>query len=127
MAEQEKIIGHWRRSVWTGGFWWRTIVTLTLYYWLLWRKNQITVTTRRITQRRGNILGGEETTVSLDNVTDISLDVSPLGSILNYGDIEIQSAGSTTAEIAFKGLGRARGLREVIFDLQDGKLDETKR
>ncbi|MBC7870952.1 MAG: hypothetical protein H7Y09_08945, partial [Chitinophagaceae bacterium] len=47
----EKVVGVWRRSRWSWSFWWRTIVTLSLYYWLLWRKNQITVTTRRITQR----------------------------------------------------------------------------
>ena len=63
--EQEREIGVWRRSMMTWGFWWRTIVTLGLYVVLLWRRNQITVTTRRVSQRRGNILGGEETTISL--------------------------------------------------------------
>ena len=55
--QPEQKIGVWRRSMWTWGFWWRTITTLTLYVWLLWRRNQITVTTRRVSQRRGNILG----------------------------------------------------------------------
>ncbi len=125
MAEREETIGVWRRSVWTWGFWWRTLSTLTLYYWILWRRNQITVTTRRISQRRGNILGGDETTLSIQNVTDISIDTPPLGAIFGYGNIEIQSAGSTEAEILFKGLGRARKLREVVFDLKDGTPDEA--
>jgi hypothetical protein len=97
-----------------------------LYVVRLWRRNQITVTTRRITQRRGNILGGDETSMSIDNVTDVSVDTSPLGAILGYGDITVQSAGSSQAEISFQGLGGAKKLREAIFDLKDGKLDESK-
>ncbi|MFP4320890.1 MAG: PH domain-containing protein [Anaerolineales bacterium] len=127
MAEREETIGVWRRSVWTWGFWWRTIVTLTLYYWILWRRNQITVTTRRISQRRGNILGGDETTLSIVNVTDVSIDTPPLGAVFGYGNIEVQSAGSNEAEITFNGLGRARKLREVIFDLKDGTPDEAAK
>jgi hypothetical protein len=122
---QEQKIGVWRRSMWTWGFWWRTITTLTLYVWLLWRRNQITVTTRRVSQRRGNILGGEETSLSIHNITDISIDTPPLGAIFGYGDIEVQSAGSSEAEIAFKGLGRVKKLREVLFDLKDGVADEA--
>lgn len=124
-TDREVEIGVWRRSIWTWGFWWRTIVTLTLYVWVLWRRNQITLTTRRVSQRRGNVLGGEETSMSIENVTDISLDTPPLGAIFGYGNIRIQSAGSTEAEIAFEGLGNAKKLRETIFDLKDGKLDEV--
>jgi hypothetical protein len=126
VGSSEREIGVWRRSRLTLGFWWRTIVTLGLYVVLLWRRNQITVTTRRITQRRGNILGGDETSMSIDNVTDVSVDTSPLGAILGYGDITVQSAGSSQAEISFQGLGGAKKLREAIFDLKDGKLDESK-
>ncbi|MDX1994225.1 MAG: PH domain-containing protein [bacterium] len=123
----EREVGVWRRSRWTWSFWWRTVITLSLYYWTLWRRNQITVTTRRITQRRGNLIGGEETSVSLENVTDISLDEPLFGAIFNYGNITIQSAGSSSAEISFQGLGRAKKLRDVVFDLKDGRWDETRK
>ncbi|MBN1680516.1 MAG: PH domain-containing protein [Anaerolineae bacterium] len=123
MHQPEEFVGVWRRSVWTWGFLWRTVITLTLYVWLLWRRNQITVTTRRISQRRGNILGGSETSLSIENVTDVTVNVSALGAVFGYGDIEVQSAGSSSAEIAFKGLGRARKLRDVVFDLKDGVAD----
>lgn len=126
-SDREVEIGVWRRSRWTWGFWWRTLCTLTLYVWLLWRRNQIVLTNRRISQRRGNILGGEETSMSIDNVTDISLDTPPLGVLFGYGNIRIQSAGSSEAEISFDGLARAKKLREVIFDLKDGKLDEVMK
>jgi hypothetical protein len=125
--QPEEVIGVWRRSIWTWGFLWRTVVTFSLYYWLLWRRNQITVTNKRVMQRRGNILGGSETSLSIDNITDITVDVPALGAIFGYGDIEIQSAGSSSAEIAFAGLGRAKRLRNVLFDLKDGVADDAAK
>jgi hypothetical protein len=123
----EQLVGVWRRSARTWGFWWRAVVSLGLYVLLLWRRNQITVTTRRVSQRRGNILGGSETSLSLENVTDISVHVPPLGALLDFGDIEVQSAGSNQAEIAFQGLAKARQLRDVLFDLKDGIPDEAAK
>lgn len=125
--EPEQTVGVWRRSVWTGGFWWRTISTLGLYWLLLWRRNQITVTTRRVMQRNGNLLGGEERAISIGNITDIYVDTPALGAILGYGNIQIQSAGSSGAEISFQGLGRVKKLRDVLFDLKDGVANEAAR
>jgi uncharacterized membrane protein YdbT with pleckstrin-like domain len=122
----EKHVGTFRRSPATLGFWWRTIFTLGIYLLTLWRMNEIRLTTRRITQRRGNLLTGNETSMSLSNVTDINVNKSLFGSIFGYGDIIIQSAGSDSAEISFVGLQRPDKLRELVFDLKDGKLDEAK-
>ena len=122
----EKDVAVFRRSPATLGFWWRTILTLGLYLVTLWRQNEIHVTTRRITQRRGNILSGNETSMSLANITDVNVNKSLLGSIFGYGDIVVQSAGSDRAEISFDGLQKPDKLRELIFDLKDGRLDETK-
>lgn len=122
---QEEVVGVWRRSTVTGGFWWRAIATLGLYVLLLWRRNQITVTTRRVMQRRGNILGGSETSISINNITDVSIETPALGAIFNYGTVKVQSAGSSEAEIYFEGLAKAKHLREVIFDLKDGIADEA--
>jgi polyferredoxin len=119
---EEQKIGVWRRSTLTWGFWWRTLTTLGLYWLVLWRRNQITVTTHRVMQRRGNVLGGSETAISIENITDISLSTPPLGAIFGYGDIRVQSAGADTAEISFQGLGRVKKLRDVLFDLKDGKI-----
>jgi uncharacterized membrane protein YdbT with pleckstrin-like domain len=116
MAEQ--IIGVWRRSPFTGGFWWRTLFTLGLYYFLLWRRNQITLTNRRVTLREGNILSGRETTIDLSNITDITVSNSVLGAIFHYGDITIQSAGSSDSEIWFSGLAKPDKLRDAIFQIQ---------
>jgi len=123
--DKEKLIGHWRLSPSSPRFWAHTLPTLGFYFFLLWRRNQITVTTRRVTQRHGNIIGGSETTISLENITDISVSQGILGSLLGYGDVIIQSAGSGAAEISFQSLGDVKRLREVIFDMKDGRLDET--
>lgn len=126
-TQKERTVGVWRRSVWSGGFWWRTIVTLGLYVILLWRRNQITLTTHRVTQRRGNVLGGSETSINLENITDVNINKSALGTILGYSTIRIQSAGTSDAEIKFEGLADADDLRDAIFDLQDGSLDEKPK
>ena len=126
MQSPEKHIAVFRRSPRSWGFWWRTIVTLGIYVLTNWRLNQISLTTRRLTQRRGNILTGNETAMSLERVTDINVNKSLLGSIMGYGDIIIQSAGSDSAEISFTSLQNPDKLRELIFDVKDGRLDEEK-
>lgn len=126
MQSPEKHVAVFRRSPRSWGFWWRTIVTLGLYILTNWRLNQISLTTRRLTQRRGNVLTGNETSMSLERVTDINVNKSLLGSIFGYGDIVIQSAGSDSAEISFTSLQNPDKLRELIFDVKDGRLDEEK-
>ena len=122
MSQREEIIGHYRRSIWTGGFWWRFLVTLGLYLYL-WNRNKITLTNRRIIQRRGGILGGEEVSLNLNRITDIKVKTGPLGALFGFGLFQVQSAGSDRAEISFDGLARPHKLKEAIYDLQDGELD----
>lgn len=122
MSQREEVIAHYRRSVWTGGFWWRILATLGLYLYL-WNRNKITLTNRRLIQRRGGILGGEEVSVNLGRITDIRVKTGPLGAILGFGLFEVQSAGSNEAEISFDGLTRPHRLKDQIYDLQDGSLD----
>jgi hypothetical protein len=122
MSQREEIIGHYRRSIFTGGFWWRFILTLGLYLYL-WNRNKITLTNRRIIQRHGGIIGGEEVSLLLNRITDIKVKTSALGTIFRYGLFQVQSAGSDKAEINFSGLSRPHKLKEAIYDLQDGTLD----
>lgn len=123
----EKKIGVWRRSVTSPGFWWRTLITVGLYPLILWRKNQITLTNKRVIQRRGGVLGGSEASINIENITDIFIDKSPMGAVLGYSTIRIQSAGSSAAEIAFEELGNASQLRDAIFDLSDGVADDAAK
>ncbi len=124
--EPEKLVGVWHESKAHLRFWLLTIFTLSLYYWLVFKQNDIRLTTRRVTQRRGSILTSNETAISLENITNVDVNMSLLGRIFNYGDIAIQTAGSSDAEIMAVRLTNPDKLREAIFDLRDGRLDETK-
>lgn len=120
----EKNIGEWHESKVTLRFWLLSIVTLSLYYWLFFRQNVIRLTTRRIVQRRGSIFTQNDTSTSIENVTNVDVNIGFLGRIFGYGDITIQTAGSSGAEIQALRLQRPDKLRDAIFDLRDGKLDE---
>jgi uncharacterized membrane protein YdbT with pleckstrin-like domain len=124
-SQDEMVIAEFRRSTRTAGFWVRTIFTLGLYWLLLWRRNVITITTRRVIQRTGNVIGGEETAMQIKNITDVSVKTAVIEAILGYGRIEIQSAGSSGPEISFQGIAKPHKLKDLIFDLQDGKYDGT--
>jgi uncharacterized membrane protein YdbT with pleckstrin-like domain len=118
--EQERIIAQFRRSILTLGFWWRALFTLGLYVLLLWPRNKITLTNRRLMQRTGGVIVGQEMWLNIEHITDVNLRVSLFGQLFGYGDIYIQSfAGTARAEIMFQGLEGAARLREVIFRLQD--------
>ena len=123
MSEQEKKIGEWRRSKMAPGYWGRSVATLGIYPLLLWRKHKITLTTHRVSLHSGGIIGSSETSISIENITDVSVDQSATGAILGYSAVRIQSAGSSAAEIAFNDLADADKLKNAIFDLKDGKLD----
>jgi hypothetical protein len=125
--EREREIGVWRGSKKNLQFWLWTIITLSLHYWFVYRQNAITLSTRRVTQKRGNILTSSETSLSIDNITNVDVNMSLLGRIFDYGDISIQSAGSDATEIYFNRLANPTRLRDIIFDLKDGKYDETKK
>lgn len=122
----EILVGIWHHSRWRLAFWLKTILTLSIYYFTVHKHNYIAVTNMTVTQKRGTILSGNETTMRVDQITDINLNQSMLGGIFNYGDITIQSAGSGAAEISMHGIANPRKLREVLVDLRDGKLDMVK-
>jgi len=70
--ERERDIGVWRGSKSNLQYWLWTILTLSLHYWFIYRQNSITLTTRRVTQKRGNILTSSETSLSIDNITNFA-------------------------------------------------------
>ncbi len=122
----EKTVGVWHESKFSLRFWLLTIFTLSIYYWVYYKHNNITLTTRRLTQHRGSILTSNQELMSLENITDVDVNMSILGRVFNYGDITIQTAGSGGAEVYAKRLTSPDKLRDAIFDLRDGRLDETK-
>lgn len=125
LSQPERTLGVWRTSRWYGGFWLKAILTLGLWVILIWQQNYITLTTRRVTQRRGSILNVNETSLSIENVTDVTVNRGVFGSIFGYGDINVQTSGSSGAEIAMVAVPDPERLRNLIFDLTDGRLDEV--
>ncbi len=117
----ETTIGVWRGSKANLHFWVQTIVTLSLYYWIVYRNNDITLTNLRVTQRWGNLLGRREATLTIDSITDVTVRVSFLGEIFRYGDVRILTAGSRQSEIGFYRLENPNGLREAIFAVRNGQ------
>ncbi|HYO87555.1 MAG TPA: PH domain-containing protein [Candidatus Limnocylindrales bacterium] len=124
--EAERNLKSFHQSKARIGFWLRAIFTLSLYYWIYHRRNRIDLTTRRVVQHRATIFSDNETSILLSNVTDVTLNRSTLGRMLNYGDIMVSSAGSSGSEISARALAGADNLRAAIFDLRDGRLDESK-
>ena len=122
----ERHLKTYRESKVRFGFWWRAIISLSIWYWTVYRHNKIDLTTRRVVQQRGTWTSQNETSVLLTNVTDVTLNRSFLGRIFNYGDIQISSAGSAGSEISAIGLTGAEELRSAVFDLRDGRQDEAK-
>lgn len=121
----EDLVGVWRGSKANFSFWFKTLITLSLYYWLVYIHNDITLTTRRVTQRRGDFLNSNQNTIVLDSITDVDVKMAMLGELFNYGDVAILTSGSRMSEIQFPRLANPKALREAIFDLRDGRLDET--
>ena len=125
-SEPERQLKTYRESKARFGFWWRAVLSLSLWYWTVYRHNKIDLTTRRVMQQRGNWISQNETSVLLTNVTDVTLNRSFFGRIFNFGDIQISSAGSAGSEISAVGLAGAEELRSAVYDLRDGRQDEVK-
>ena len=148
--ETEKVIGVWHESKAHFRFWVMCIITLSLYYWIVYKHNNISVTTHRVTQKLGNAINSNEVSLSLEAITDVDVNVSLLGRMFGYGDISIQTAGSASAEILAlqKGVGSTAPhglagsasaeiiaehlaspttLRDAIFNLRDGNVNEKTK
>lgn len=124
----ERVLGEWRRSMTSPGFWLRVIFTLTLYYWIYWERNKIVLTNRRVTQHIAYLIGGEERSVSLHNITEVRIHTPPLGVLLGFANVDIQSMGGDQApEIHFQALERAAQLKQMIFAVQDQMRRQAQR
>ncbi|MDZ4769551.1 MAG: PH domain-containing protein [Chloroflexota bacterium] len=121
----ERVIGSWHGTRATLGFWLKTIFTLSIWYWTVHNYNRITLSTRRLTQMRGNMFQRNETSVDLEKISNIVVNKGVFGSMFNYGDFVAETAGTDRAEVQFTGLEGAEKLRDTIFDIRDGRLDEA--
>lgn len=102
-----------RTTVWTWGFWLKTIVTLGIYlFW--WAANTLTVTDRRVTWRSG-LFNKDERTIPLGQVQDVSVSCGFFGQLLGYGTIRIESAGGPETEIVATNIAGPDAVRDAII------------
>ena len=70
-------------------------------YYLDWRFNRLYLTNFRLVKERG-IIGQRFMSIFLEQVEDITVSYGIWGGIFNFGDLEIESAG-TWGQLVYKG------------------------
>jgi len=95
------------------GFMIKVALTLGLYL-IWWMAKQLIVTNRRVILRQG-VLGKKERSIPLSRVQDVSVSYGPLGRILRYGNIRVESAGGAATEIVAKGISDPEGVKNAII------------
>ncbi|KXK23838.1 MAG: Bacterial membrane flanked domain protein [Chloroflexi bacterium OLB15] len=126
MPPAEQTLHIFRESKWRFMFWIKSIISLSLWYWSVYRHNYIALTTEKVIQRRGSWISHNETAIYIRDIRDVTTNSSIWGKIFNYGDIILSSSGGMGAEIKAIGLAGADTARQLVFDLRDGRLDDPK-
>jgi uncharacterized membrane protein YdbT with pleckstrin-like domain len=102
----------------------RTVVTLliaggaalwALFAWLVRRTSSLTLTNQRVIQEEG-FLVRRSNVIPLDRIQDISIRQSITGRLLEFGDIEIDTAGVVANEV-FTYVPRPESVRDQLFML----------
>ncbi len=95
-----------------------TVVAALAYWnWLNWQSYMLTVTDQRIIQERGVILKTSKV-ISLDRVQDVSTTQTLLGRFLDYGSIEIDTAGANPNPV-FPYANHPEMLQNQVFVLSE--------
>ena len=76
---------------------------------------QYTVTNRRVIVRRG-IANRNERSASIDRIQNVNTAQGFYGRILNFGDIEFDTAGSDVgdADLALRGINDPHDMRDML-------------
>lgn len=100
-----------------------TLLALTLlgaatyWAWVNWRVDMLTVTDQRVILE-GGILMRTSKVIPLDRVQDVSTRQNVLGRILDYGSVEIDTAGAIPNEL-FSYARHPEMLRDQVFVLSE--------
>jgi uncharacterized membrane protein YdbT with pleckstrin-like domain len=114
MAEQqEQIIKVARENPLGCGCVTKVILTLGVYI-LWWAAKQLVVTNRRVIWRTG-VFGKSERSIPLSRVQDVSVSYGPMGRILRYGNVRVESAGEATTEIVAIDISDPEGVKDAIL------------
>jgi uncharacterized membrane protein YdbT with pleckstrin-like domain len=110
----EEVIVCKRETIWRLSFWLKLIFTLGIHiFW--WRANSLTVTNRQIVWKKG-LIGTQERSVPLHQVQDVSVNYKPIGQLLGYGTIRIETAGGPETEIVAEKIAGPGEIRDAILD-----------
>lgn len=108
-----------RVSCWLAIWWWWLFVPI-----LTWRSRSFEVTDKRIVIRRG-VLSKKERSVRLENILDVALDRSLFARMFGYGDIYVETAGSSGTEFVFKRIAQPEEVRSAIYAAQERRVKEN--
>jgi len=117
-------------TVWSGGrsraslFWWWALGLLTIWiiglglvFWAIggWKliNRKYEVTTERVRATRG-LISHSISEADLDKITDIVVEQSIVGRLLNYGTLYFNTAGAGYYEVVFYNIADPKGLKEKI-------------
>lgn len=85
--------------------------------WLTWASDALTVTDQRVVLEEG-LLQRSSRVIPLNRVQDVSTTQSLFGRLLDYGTVEIHTAGSGGPDY-FHYLGRPEWVRDQVFVLAE--------
>jgi len=86
--------------------------------WLNWQSAKLTVTDQRVILEEGVVVRTSKV-IPLDRVQDVSTRQNLFGRILDYGSVEIDTAGAIPNEL-FTYLAQPEMLRDQVFVLSEG-------
>lgn len=113
MTGGEQEIMRVRESGRTFKLWLKMLVSLG-FYTFAWRSKTWILTDRRLIRHTG-VININERSIPLKNIQDVSFSATLLGRILDYGNLDVESAGDEDVE-AMVNVGRAAEFRTKIFE-----------
>lgn len=94
------------------------VVAIVGYFtWLNWQAATLTVTDQRVILELGIIIRTTKV-IPLDRVQDVSTRQTPIGQFLDYGSVEIDTAGAIANEL-FTYAAHPEMLRDQVFVLSE--------
>jgi uncharacterized membrane protein YdbT with pleckstrin-like domain len=126
MTGGEQEIMRVRESGRTFKLWLKMLVSLG-FYTFAWRSKTWILTDRRLIRHTG-VININERSIPLKNIQDVSFSATLLGRMLDYGNLDVESAGDEDVE-AMVNVGRAAEFRTKIFEAieQFGSDDRAGR
>ncbi len=126
------LIYFWIDTSWFGGTAMRWVVlgagVVVLLLWALvpflrWLTTEYVFTDRRVIVRQG-IISRSGRDMPLSKVNDVAFEVSPLGRVLNYGALNVQSAGEN-AGLTVRDVPDVEDIQRMVYELIE--KDEKRR